>query len=175
MACRLSMTPMVMHPHQALCRHYKRSGHRLHTSPSTHLRQECSQRSLFGLPSLQHTPSIKSVSSSRTSQRGSVALGIYSCASFMFQSVVKNLIRYLTVQPGSMEAQLLCKHVSNTLVSKNAVEAMLRTYWTSVCSFQGAKHTSSFRMCLESSNCKIVQLEMANVMAMLHRGCCWWC
>jgi hypothetical protein len=96
-------------------------------------------------------------------------------ASFMFQSIVKNLIRYLTVQPGSMEAQLLCKHVSNILVSKNAVKSMLRTYWTSVCSCQGAKHTSNFQMRLESSNCKIVRLKMANVMAMLHQGCCWWC
>jgi hypothetical protein len=52
----------------------------------------------------------------------------------------------LTVQPGSMESEPLCTHISKTIVT-----SMYEKYWTSVCKFC-AEQTSSLQVVLESSN-----------------------
>jgi hypothetical protein len=57
----------------------------------------------------------------------------------------------LSVQPGSMQAQLLCEHFFKTLSPKTTVKSMLHTHWTSVYKFLSDEQESSVQV-LESSN-----------------------
>jgi hypothetical protein len=62
-------------------------------------------------------------------------------------------LNLLAVHPGNIEAGLICGHFLKTLLSQTTtVKYIHHTYWTSVCKFISAEHTSSLQVVLDSSS-----------------------
>jgi hypothetical protein len=61
-------------------------------------------------------------------------------------------LNFLSVQPYSLEAQLVCEHIFKTFPSPStAAKSILHTYWTFVCNLS-AEQALGLRVVLETSN-----------------------